>query len=161
MSEASAVQPGILAKVYRNTGTYGSPTWAAIGLVRNVSPSAKWDRGDASIRATRAKLQEKTQIAISGTIECRADPADAGYQALFDAAMGDSTAAIDLMIIGGPITQEGVKGVRGYMNLDFEDNHSINEVVYTTFAYDPAWNAAGYPAKVEMGAASTPTLTQY
>lgn len=161
MAETAAVQPGINGEVLRNTGAYGSPTWVAGGLVRNVTPSAKWDRGDASIRATRAKLQEKTQIAISGTIEVRADPADAWYQALFDAAMGDSSAAIDLMILDGPITQEGCKGVRGYMNLDFEQNQQITDVIYTTFSYDPAWNSGGYPAKVELGATSTPTFTQF
>lgn len=161
MAESSAVQLGIRSSVLRNTGSYGSPTWSAITLVRNATSSAKWNRGDASIRATRAVLQEKTQVAISGTVEVRADPADAGYQALFDAAMADSTGAIDLMILGGPITQEGVKGVRGYMNLDFEDNHNIDGVVYTTFAFDTAWNSGGYPAKVEMGASSTPTFTQF
>jgi len=161
MAATSAVQPGILAKVYRNTGSYGSPTWTAVTLARNVASAAKWNRGDASIKATRAVLQEKTQVAITGTIEVRADPADASYSAMFAAAMGDSTSAIDLMIIGGPITQEGVVGVRGVMNLDFEDNHAINEVVYTTFAYDPAWASGGYPSKVVMGATSTPVFTQF
>lgn len=161
MAEVAAVQAGIDGEVYRNAGSYGTPTWTAIGLVKNVSPSMKWNRGESSIRATKAILQTKTQIAISGSIEVRADPADAGYQALFDAAMADSTSALDLMILDGPITQEGCKGVRGHMNLDFEQNQSISEVIYTTFAYDPAWHSAGYPSKVEMGATSVPTFTAF
>lgn len=161
MAEASAVQPGILGKVYRNAGTYGSPTWTAIPLVRNVSNGVKWNRADASIRATRAVLQEKTQAALSGSIECRADPADAGYQALFSAAVGDSTAALDLLILDGPLTQEGAKGVRAHMNLDWEQEQNIDGVIYGRFAFDPAWHSAGYPSYVEMGASSTPTITAF
>lgn len=161
MAETAAVMPGILGKVYRNAGTYGSPTWTAITLVRNVSTSAKWNRGDSSIRGTRAVLQEKTQVAVSGSIECRADPADAGYQALFDAAVGSSTAALDLLILNGPVSQEGAKGVRAHMNLDFEEDHNVDGVIYTRFAFDPAWHSAGYPSYVEMGAASSPTITAW
>lgn len=161
MAETAAVQPGVAAGVYRNAGTYGSPTWTEITYVRNVSPSMKWNRGDASIRATKAVLQAKTQVAISGTIECRADPADAGYQALFTASVTVSSSAPDLMILDGDIATEGVKGVRAHMNLDFEQNQDIGGVIYTTFAYDPAWHTDGYPSYVEMGSASTPSFTAF
>lgn len=161
MAEVAAVQTGIDAEVFRNTGSDGVPVWTAIGLVRNVTPSAKWNRADASARQTKAVLQAKTQIAISGMIEVRADPADAHYQALFDASMSDSSSAIDLMILDGPLTLEGCKGVRAYMNLDFAQNQNIDGVIYTTFDYDPAWNLNRFPAKVEMGAGSAPTYTQF
>lgn len=161
MAETSAVKTGIKAAVYRNAGTYGSPTWTLIGLVRGVTPNAKWNRSDASARQTKAVLQAKTQIAISGSIEVRADDADAGYQALFDAAMADSDSALDLLILDGLISVEGAKGVRAHMNLDFGQNQDIGGVIYTTFDYDPAWHSAGYPSKVEMGASSAPTLTAF
>lgn len=161
MAETSIVKAGINGVVYRNAGSYGTPTWTAITLVRNVSPSIRWDKGDASIRATKAKLSHKTQVAISGTIECRADDADAGYQALFDAAVGGSTAAADLLILDGPVTAEGAKGVRAHMNLDFEQNQAISDVIYTTFAYEPAWHASGYPSYVEMAASSVATITAF
>lgn len=161
MAEASAVKVAILAAVYRNAGTYGTPTWTFIGLVRDVTPSMKWNRSDASARQTKAVLQAKTQMAISGQIVVRADDADAGYQALFDAAMATSASALDLMILDGLITVEGAKGVRAHMNLDFVQNQSIGEVIYTTFDYDPAWHADGYPSKVEMGAASAATFTAF
>lgn len=161
MAETSAVQVGIAAAVYRNAGSYGSPTWTEITLIKSVTPNVKWTRSDASIRATKALLQAKTQVAITGSIECRADPADAGYQALFTAAMQDSTGAPDLLILDGDIATEGVKGIRAHMNLDFAQNHSIDGVIYTTFDYDPAWNSAGYPSFVEMGATSTPTITAF
>lgn len=106
-------------------------------------------------------LQAKTQIAISGSMEVRADDADAGYQVLFDAAMADSDSALDLLILDGLMAVEGAKGVRAHMNLDFAQNQGAGDVVYTTFDYDPAWHSAGYPSKVEMGASASPTFTAF
>ena len=161
MAETSVVKTGIAGAVYRNAGTYGTPTWTIIGLVRDVSPSMKWNRSDASARQTKAVLQAKTQVAISGQIVVRADDADAGYQALFDAAMTVSASALDMMILDGLVSVEGAKGVRAHMNLDFVQNQAIGDVIYTTFDYDPAWHSAGYPSFVEMGAASAPTFTAF
>lgn len=161
MSAASAIQPAIAAGVYRNTGSYGSPTWVEITLVRDVTPSEQWAYGDASVRASKAKLYGKTQIDLTGTITCRADPADAGYQALFDAAVGVSSAAPDLMILDGDITTEGARGVRLHANLSKKQNQAIGEIVYTDFDYNPAWNSAGYPSSVVMGATSTPAFTAW
>jgi hypothetical protein len=161
MAEVSAIQPAIAAGLYRNTGTYGTPTWAEITFVRDVNPSMKWNYGDASTRDTKAVLQGKTQMAISGTIVVRADPADAGYQALFTASVTVSASAPDLMILDGDIATEGVKGVRLHANLDFEQNQEIGSIIYTTFAYNPAWHTDGKPSFVEMGAASVPTFTAF
>ena len=161
MPEVAAVQVGIAAAVYRNAGTYGIPTWTEITLARNSSLGRKWKYADASIRATKAELQAKTQIQITGQIECRADPADAGYQVLFDAANSDSASAPDMMLLDGDITTEGVKGIRAHLNLDEDEDMNIDGVVYGVFNYNPAWNAAGYPSKVEMGASSVPTYTAY
>lgn len=161
MAEASKVKIAILSKVYRNTGTYGSPTWTEIGLVKDASVSLKWNRADASARQTKAMLQAKTQAVITGSLTVRADDADAGYQALFDAAMAISDSAPDLLILDGPITVEGAKGFRLHANLDYEQDQSIGNVVYTVFSFDPAWNTGGYPSFVEMGASSTPTFTAF
>lgn len=161
MAETAAVQVGIAAAVYRNTGTYAVPVWSEIVLARNSTLGRKWKYADASTRDTKAELQAKTQIQLSGMIECRADPADAHYQALFDAANSDSASAPDMMLLDGDITTEGVKGLRAHLNLDEDQDHNIDGVVYGVFNYNPAWNAAGKPSKVEMGAASTPTFTAY
>lgn len=161
MAESSKVKIAALAKVYRNTGTYGSPTWTEITLVRDGSISGKWNRSDASARQTKAVLQAKTQMAITGSLTVRADDADAGYQALFDAAMDVSDSAPDLLMLDGAITVEGAKGFRFHANLDFEQDQSIGNVIYTTFALDPAWNTGGYPSYAEVGASSTVTYTAF
>lgn len=161
MAETSAVQIGPDCSVYRNAGTYGTPTWTEIALVRNVTIGAPWTMSDASIRGTRAILEAKTQPKVGGSIECRADPADAGYQALFDGAMAVSGSAPDLLILDGPVTQEGVKGLRLHANLNFNQNQEIGGVVYTSFDVSAAWHASGYPSYAEVGASSAVTFTAF
>lgn len=157
----SAVKPGILASVYRNTGSYGSPTWTRWDLVRSVSPAIPWDMVDASIRGTRAKLWAKTQVDLVFSLEARADDADAAYVAFFDAAMSPSS-VVDLLILDGRIATEGAMGVRAEFNVSFaSQTQGPGDVVYTTFDLKPAWTSNGYPNSVKMGAASTPSFTAF
>jgi hypothetical protein len=161
MAATSAVQTGIDGELYRNTASWATPTWVAIGLVKNLNYSRKWNRADASARQTKAILQAKTQIGITGSMDVRADPADVGYAALYDAAQLDSASAPDLLVLDGPITQEGARGFRAHLNLDDGQDQNIDGVIYTKFDFDPAWNIGGYPAKAVVTAPSTVTFTQY
>jgi hypothetical protein len=161
MAAADRVLTGVEAKVYQNGGTPTTPTWTAVDRVRSVTANQKWNRADSSARESRAVLQAKTQIALSGTIEVRATPADAGYDSFYSASCLPSESALDLMILDGPITQEGSRGVRAFMNLDGGQNQGIGDVLYTTFDYDPAWNKLLYPSRVAVGATGTLTYTAW
>lgn len=161
MAAASAVKPGIDGAVYRNSGTYGSPTWAEITLIRDVSPSFPWDMADASSRTHKAKLYAKTMIDIGAQLVVRADDADAGYQALFDAAMS-STTLMDMLVLDGPITTEGSMGVRCHFNVNESgQSQGAGDVIYTTFDLKPGYHTDGDPKKIEVGATSTLTATAF
>lgn len=161
MSAASAVKLGINADVLRNSATYGTPTWAELTLVRGVTPAFPWDMVDAAIRGTPVKLYAKSQLDIQLQLDVRADDADAGYQALWDAAM-DQDSVVDLLVLDGPITTEGSMGVRGEFVVNFAgQSQGPGDVVYTQFDLKPAWSSNGYPKKVEMGASSAPTFTAF
>lgn len=160
MAEAAAIQPAADAGAYRNTGTYGTPTWTEIDIIRDVPDAGqKWNWGDASARASKAILFGKTQIDLSGSITARADPADAGYQAIWTAAV--TRTPIDIMILDGDIATEGVKGKRIHAGFSIGQDQSIGNIIYTDFEYKPMYHADGYPKYVEMGASSTPTFTAY
>lgn len=160
MSEAAAIQPAVNAGFYRNTGTYGTPTWTEVDIIRDVADAGqKWDFADASSRASRAKLFGKTLIDVSGTLSARADPADAGYQAIFTASV--TTTPIDVMILDGDIATEGVKGKRLHAGFSMGQDQSIGNIIYTEFEYKPMYHSDGVPKYVEMGASSTPTYTAY
>ncbi len=160
MAEAAAIQPAVDAGFYRNTGSYGTPTWTEVTIIRDVSDAGqKWDWADASSRQSRSKLFGKTQMDPSGTIAARADPADAGYQAIWTASV--TTTPIDVMILDGDIATEGVKGKRMHAGFNIGQDQSIGNIIYTEFEYKPMYHSDGFPKYVEMGASSTPTYTAY
>jgi hypothetical protein len=161
MAATSAVKTGVLCACLRNTGSYGSPTWTEMTLVKDVTDNSKWDMGDASIRATRVKLYAKTQVDLPQTINMRADDADTAYVAMFD-AWASATTVVDLLILDGDIATEGAMGVRGeFLVTNRPQNQEIGGVIYTAFDLLPAWTSNGYPKSVKMGAASSPSFTSF
>ena len=158
MAASSAVKPGIKAITYRNTGTYGSPTWTAINLIRDTNTPTPWDLQDASVRATRVKLYHPTQIDFNASMVIRADDADAGYNALADAAI--SGTAMDLLMLDGPITTEGVRGIRAHFHVsNNNDPQEIGGIVYKTFDLKPGFSSDGVPKAIVVGASSALTQT--
>lgn len=161
MAAAAGVKVGIKGALMRNTGTYGSPTWAAVALVRDVTPVRAWDTADASARESRAKLYAKTMIEVGATAVVRADDVNTGYQALYDASNSPSS-VVDLLIIDGPLTTEGSAGVRAeFLVSETGAPQEAGGVIYATFDLKPAWTSNGYPSSVDVGSTSALTLTAF
>ena len=160
MAAASANKPGIGGRVYRNTGTYGTPTWTDQTFVLSVTPSMPWDMVEGGGRFTKAKTFMKARTDLTIQIVMKADDADAGYLA-FRAAAVSQTAVVDLLVLDGLISIEGVHGWRGefLVNLTGAPQEADGSI-YDTFDCKPVWtiNAPG-PSTVVMGAASAPTFT--
>jgi len=155
----SAVKPGVGGRLYRNTGNYGTPAWTAVNLVKDVTPGIPWDMVEAGSRETRAKLYAKTRADLGAQVVCRADDADAGFNALADAAVSP-TSLPDILILDSAITTEGARGFRFHANVNLTSQpQEIDNVIYNTFDLKPGWSSEGVPKTVVMGASSTPTFT--
>lgn len=157
MAATSAVKPAIKAIVYRNTGTYGSPTWTSMTLVKDVTPNTQWVFGDASVRATRVELSHPTQMQYEISMTMRDDDADAGVQAIKTIAMtGDN---LDLLIMDAPISIEGARGVRAHFHAAQTQDQSIGAIIYNTFTLKPGFHTDGYPKYAVAGSGSALTYT--
>lgn len=156
MAATSFAKVGIKAVLYRNTGTYASPTWAAAPLVKDVQVSAPWEMVDASSRGSRVKLYAKTMMDLGFTITLRKDDLDTQAVAILAAAMEDSP--VDFLVLDGLISVEGSAGFRGPMNvnLDSEDQGS-GSVIYTSYSLKPAFVASAPIKYVVTGATSALT----
>lgn len=157
---SSANKPGVAAGLYRNTGTYGSPSWTAQTFVHSVRPSMPWGKVEAGARYTRANVYMKARADLTIEVMMKADAADAGYQA-FRAAAVSPTTVVDCLVLDGLITIEGACGWRGEFLVNLTGApQEIDGSIYDTFELFPTWtsNAVG-PSTVIMGASSTPTLT--
>lgn len=157
MAAASATKVGIKAVVYRNAGSYGTPTWTAMPMVRDVQAGTSWEFGDAAIRATRVKLYHPTQQDYDIQMVVRDDDADTGVQLLKDAAV--TTTAIDLLIMDAAISVEGAQGVRAHFHVSQTQDQSIGAVIFNTFTLKPGFSTDGFPMSAVAGASSVMTFT--
>ncbi len=161
MAGLAGTKVGIGGVVYRNTGSYGSPTWTAQTAVKDVNFGQPWDFGDASTRATRAKLYAKTQVDLAISLVVKADNLESGYQAMVTAAMSP-TSVLDFLILDGLVSAEVVHGIRSeFLLSQTGQSQAIGDVIYDTFDLKPSYTTNGVPSWVVTAANSVTTITAY
>lgn len=142
---------GLKCKAYRNTNTFASPTWSAINCISDFQVAPKWDEAEASSRETRLKLALKTLLGLEITGKLRASDAnDANYTAIVAAITGDQQ--LDLMILNGASTTDGVTGFRASFQLfDATEDQGLGSVVYDQVVLKPSPNTDGNYFTVLVG----------
>lgn len=132
---------GIKAKLYYNTGTYGSPTWTAINLVGDLQVNFSWDEGEGTTRASRVKqfANSVANLELTGTI--RTEPADTAYVALRNAAISDI--AKDFLVLNGANNEADTDGFRfdGKVGGWGEDQGRGVAPLFKTFTIKPSVSA--------------------
>lgn len=127
---------GILAKLYRNSATFGSPTWDEVPIVRNLTMNRKWDNGEVITRASRAKKGVPTTIDLSLSGEIQAIPDNTDYLALRTAFLAGTS--IDVLALTGAHSNNGEDGVRyEAMVEDMTQNQGADGALYDTFVLRP------------------------
>lgn len=125
--------------LYRNSATYGSPTWVLINTVKDVTVTDKLDEVDASCRASNFKLTEPGQEDFSIETVILADTANTQYQALLDAH--NAKTAIDLLALDGPVATVGSQGHRCICKiLDFSRGEPLNDLATNNVVAKPSYD---------------------
>jgi hypothetical protein len=102
----ASIRLGKDAKLYRNTGTYGSPVWDVINNVRDLTLNGDFDEGDATTRgAGGVKQTEPTLLNASIEWEMVEDLADTDYTTLLIAHYGRTM--MDLFACSGAFNTTG------------------------------------------------------
>ncbi|VTR96043.1 unnamed protein product [Gemmata massiliana] len=159
MPAQTQILTGIGAVLYKNSGSYGTPTWGAQNIIRSVSPAFPWDFADAPSRATPIKIYGKVAVDLAIQVMMRADPADANYAAWVDAHWS-RTAVLDLLILNAKLATEGARGLRGEFLISLSgEPQEIDGTIFSTFDIKPTITTNGLPKSAVMGASSTPTFT--
>ncbi len=115
---------GLDAKLYRNTGTYGSPTWTEYKNVRDLGLNLTKAEADATTRGYggwEALVSTLKKGALS--FESVYDTADTGFVALMDSFLNNTS--IEFAIADGNIITTGTKYIRATMEV-FEFNKTEN-----------------------------------
>lgn len=146
-----SIKLGMDGKLYRNTATYETPTWAEMPNVKDVTLNL--EKGEADVttranegwRATAATLKEG-----SVEFEMAWDPVDAGFTAIKDAWFNGT--AIELAVMDGDITVVGTQGLRAtFAVISFSRNEPLEEAMSVNVTVKPTY-AANAPEWMEVTA---------
>ena len=132
---------GMEAKLYRNTGSFGAPTWVEMTNVKDLtlnleaSEADVTTRGNAGWRATIAALKD-------GSIEFEMvwDPADAGFTAIQDAYFNNTT--VEFGVMDGDITSSGTQGLRATMSITkLTRSEPLEQAITVSVTAKPTYSA--------------------
>lgn len=136
-----AVKLGLDAKLFRNTGTFATPTWNEITNVRDVTLNLEageadvTTRGNNGWRATVATLKD-------GSIEFEMvwDSADDNFTSIRDAFLNKT--AIELAVMDGPMASPGSQGLRAsFMVTSFSRSEPLEEAISVNVTAKPTYSA--------------------
>lgn len=105
---------GLDAKLYRNTGTYETPTWVEITNVRDLRLTVEANESDVTTRANKG-WSAVVPTLLDGSIDFDMvyDSDDENVTTIEDAFFGRS--AIEFAVMDGDIQTEGTRGLRASM----------------------------------------------
>ncbi|MCZ2341692.1 MAG: phage tail protein [Bacteroidales bacterium] len=136
-----SVKLGLDAKLYRNTGSSGTPTWGEVANVKDVTLNLSageadvTTRGNAGWKATVATLKDAS---IEFTMVW--DNADTHFAAIRDTFLNH--AAVDFAVMDGDITTAGSQGLRATcMVTNFSRNEALEEAITVSVTVKPTFSA--------------------
>ena len=133
------VKLGLEAKLYRNSGSYASPTWSEVKPVKDVTLNLEageadvTTRGNGGWRAVIAALKD-----ASLEFELVWDTADAAFTAIRTAFL--TGGALEFAAMDGDIETAGSEGLRATMAiLNFSRAEPLEEAIKVSVTVKPTY----------------------
>lgn len=133
------VKLGMDAKLYRNLGSYETPTWAEVKNVKDVTLNLEageadvTTRGNAGWRANIATLKD-----ASLEFEMVWDTDDDDFSAIRQAFL--SSGAVEFAVMDGDIETEGSQGLRATMAITgFSRSEPLEEAISVSVTAKPTY----------------------
>lgn len=101
---------GMNAVCYRNTGTYGSPTWDVMTGIGDFQVNCDWDVVKQAVRGNRVSLGAKTFLNLEVTFKMEANHTAQDYIAVRDAVFSDTP--LDILVLNDDKDTVGAVGFR-------------------------------------------------
>jgi len=134
-----SVKLGLDAKLYRNTGSYATPIWNEVKVVKDVTLNLEageadvTSRGNGDWRAIIATLKD-----ASLEFEMVWDTADEDFTAIRTAFFAKS--ALEFAVMDGPIATAGSEGLRASMAIiNFRRSEPLEEAIKVSVTAKPTY----------------------
>lgn len=133
------VKLGMDAKLYRNTGTYASPTWNEVKNVKDVTLNLEAGSADVTTRGNggwRANIATLKDASLE--FEMVWDTADDDFAAIRTAFLGNST--VEFAVLDGPAATAGSQGLRATMAItNFSRAEPLEEAIKVSVTAKPTY----------------------
>lgn len=134
------------AKLYRNSGSYGTPTWVEIDNVKDLTLNLDKDETDVTTRASGG-FKEFVDGMIDASVEWSMlwDTSDANFTAIRTAFFAKT--AVEFLILDGDEATAGSQGLRvTCMVKGFTRNETLGDALMVDVNIRPTKNANAAPA---------------
>lgn len=137
------------AKLFRNTGSFASPTWNEVPNVKDLTLGLDKDETDVTTRASGG-FKEFVDGMIDASVEFSMlwDDADEDFTALRTAFFAKTP--IEFAVMDGPVSGDGSSGSQGLratcMVKGFTRNENLGEALMVDVTIRPTKNANAAPA---------------
>ena len=133
------VKLGMDAKLYRNTGSYGSPVWNEVKNVKDVTLNLEAGEADVTTRGNggwRANIATLKDASLE--FEMVWDTADDDFTAIRTAFL--TNAAIEFAVLDGPVATSGSQGLRASMAItNFSRAEPLEEAIKVSVTAKPTY----------------------
>lgn len=138
-----AVVLGMNAKMYRNTGTYASPTWSEIDSVKDVTLSLETGEADVTTRAAGGWRESIATLRdASLEFEMVYDSAGTHFAAIKTAFTAGTN--IEFLVLDGDNATSGSQGLRAEMSImSFSRNEALEEALSVSVSAKPTKPSTG------------------
>lgn len=130
---------GADCKLYRNTGTYGTPVWDLIDIVKDVTLSLESGEADATSRATNGwKVDLPGLKSASVEFDVVWDTGNTDFTTLQTAWLNKTS--VDIAVLDGLAATAGSQGLRAPMGVfSFSRKESLEEAVMASVKLKPMY----------------------
>lgn len=136
---------GLNCKAYRNTGTWGLPTWDEITNMTGAKLNLETGEADVTTRGGNGWRQTAATLK-NGTVEFQMiwDPDSADFAAIQE-AWEDGT-NIECLFLDGDVTTAGKQGLRAeFAVTNFSRDESLEEAVKVDVTLKPGYSTTNTP----------------
>jgi hypothetical protein len=147
-----SVKTGNEAKLYHNTGDYGTPVWDEIANVRDLTLSVEKNKIDASKRGSTWRLNKFGLKDASVDFQMLFDEDDTDFAVIRDAFFAaPASATVEMAIMSEDITTSGSEGLRALFEVaSFTKNEPLEDVQTVDVSLAPVPSTDADPAWYEV-----------
>jgi hypothetical protein len=139
---------GFDCKLFRNSGTYASPTWVEIKEVADIRVPIEWGSAEVKTRSSKFKAFLKTMLEVGAEVDYLYKADATNWEFLRDAALSPDDET-DFWLADGAAATPGTEGLRFHAQIfGMPSPQELENVTMTQFNLKPTYAVDGSDVRI-------------